>query len=730
MNEFLQQFLIESRELVDQASDDVLSLEREPHDAQRFDDAFRAFHTLKGGAGIVDFAAMQEAVHAAEGVFTAARAESRPLSARDIGNCLACLDQVLDWLDTIEVTGTLPPDADAAAITARFTRPEGSGPASRATAGTPRGGWLDALIERHPTAAAQARTALCYRPPADSFFLQQDPLARVGALPGLLAIDIEPRAPWPPLDTLDPFQCNLAITALLAVAPADAAAALDDQLRHCELEALDGRTRAASRDALPQRARELLEAQLLLLAASGEPHLVSHIASAGIVARNVLRHLGRNAEAEVLAAEAAAAVAQSGPQRLVQAIKALLEATPPGRAGEAATARRLDGRGRTLRVNAERIDALVRLTGELTVAKNAIGHAVKLAENEGSALAVALKNQHAGLDRLVGELQRAVVGMRVLPLRVAFQRFPRLIHELAAELGKPTTLVIEGEDTEADKAIVEILVEPLVHVLRNAMDHGVEYAARRAAAGKPAVAMIRLRAFREGEHVLIEITDDGSGIDIARVREVAAERNAATADELAAMTDAQLIDLIFAPGFSTAPAVTQVSGRGVGMSAVRTAVGRLGGQVEVRSTAGKGTTVRFTLPFSVLVTQVMTVEAAGQTFGIPLDAVVETIRVPQESIFPIGAAHAIVLRDRTIPLVRLAQVLAQRSTDGDQGGPIVVTRIDGELGALQVDRIGERMEIMLKPLDGLLSGLPGIAGSTLLGDGSVLLVLDLAELLQ
>ncbi len=731
MDEFLQQFLVESRELVEQASDDVLALEREPHDAQRFDDAFRAFHTLKGGAGIVDFAAMQAAVHAAESAFTAARAESRPLSADDIGNCLACLDQVVDWLDTIEATGTLPPDADAAATVARFACPAKPAAASAAApAGEAGDGWADALLRARAAAAAQARTALRYRPPADSFFAQQDPVARIAALPGLLALDIGPRTAWPPLDALDPFQCNLTITALLAVSPADAAAALGDELRHCEVEAVAGDARALPVVSLPPRARELLEAQLQLLAAVGEPPAASHIASAGIVAANVLRSLGKTEEANAVAAEAAAAVAEGGSQRLVQAVKAALGEAPAKRAAQPAAGRRSGSRAQTLRVNADRIDALVRLTGELTVAKNAIGHAVKLAESEGSALAVALKNQHLGLDRLVGELQRAVVGMRVLPLRVAFQRFPRLIHELAAELGKAATLVIEGEETEADKAIVEILVEPLVHVLRNAMDHGVENAAQRAAAGKPAVATIRLRAFREGEHVLIEITDDGSGIDIARVRQVAAQRKVATGQELASMKDAQLIDLIFAPGFSTATTVTQVSGRGVGMGAVRTAVSRLGGHVEVRSAAGKGTTVRFTLPFSVLVTQVMTVEAAGQTFGIPLDAVVETIRVPKSGIFPVGAAYAIVLRNRTIPLVRLAQVLAQRAAEGDEGGPIVIARIDGDLGALQVDRIGERMEIMLKPLDGLLSGLPGIAGSTLLGDGSVLLVLDLAELLQ
>jgi len=174
-----------------------------------------------------------------------------------------------------------------------------------------------------------------------------------------------------------------------------------------------------------------------------------------------------------------------------------------------------------------------------------------------------------------------------------------------------------------------------------------------------------------------------------------------------------------------------LSGRGVGMDAVRTAVKRLGGRVEVASVAGKGTTVRFTLPFSVMMTQVMTVEAGGQMFGIPLDAIVETLRVPRERIFAVGAARAIVLRERTVPLVQLARVLAAGAHDaGDDTAPIVVTMVDGNLGALQVDRVGERMEIMLKPLDGLLSGTPGIAGSTLLGDGSVLLVLDLAGLIQ
>jgi two-component system, chemotaxis family, sensor kinase CheA len=731
MNEFLKQFLIEARELVEQAVNDLLELEKAPDDAERFDNAFRGFHTLKGGAGIVEFAALQTAVHCAEDVFTAARAESRPLSARDVDNCLACLDQIAEWLDAIERTGDLPADADAGAVVARFThthtaKPDSAPPPAHASDAE----WLDALLRKHPAAAPRAQTALRYRPDADSFFRQQDPLARIAALPSLLALDVAPSAPWPPLDDLDPFSCNLVITALLAAPNTEAATALGDELRRCDVETLASRPKAAAVPSLGQRAAELLDAQLQLLAAGAELPQPGRIASAGLVAANVLRHSGRLADADAVAAAATASLAAGRPQPLVDAIRSALDDAAKPAAAEPAVARRQDS-VQTLRVGTDRIDALVRLTGELTVAKNAIGHGTKLTEAASPTLGATLKNQHATLERLVGELQRAVVGMRVLPLRVAFQRFPRLIREMSAELGKPATLVLEGEDTEADKAIVEVLVEPLVHVLRNAMDHGVEPAPVRAAAGKPAVATLRVRAFRQGEHVLIEVTDDGAGIDLARVRQVAEERNVMPAKVLAAASDEDIIDLIFAPGFSTATTVTAVSGRGVGMDVVRTALSRLGGRVEARTTRGQGTTIRFTLPFSVLITQVMTVEAGGQTFGIPLDAVVETLRVGSERIFPVGAAHAIVLRNRTVPLVRLGQVLAQNERQhGDEPGPIVIAKVDGHLGALQVDRIGERMDVMLKPLDGLLAGLPGIAGSTLLGDGSVLLVLDLAELIQ
>jgi two-component system chemotaxis sensor kinase CheA len=374
---------------------------------------------------------------------------------------------------------------------------------------------------------------------------------------------------------------------------------------------------------------------------------------------------------------------------------------------------------------------LVNLTGELIVAKNAISHVARQAENGGNVLAPLLIAEHARLERLVASLQHAVLSLRVLPLDTVFQRFSRVVREMALNLGKPANLTIEGGDTEADKAIVEMLFEPLLHAVRNAMDHGIEAAPERAATGKPAAATIALRAYRQGEHVVIEIADDGKGIDISRVRKVAGERGLASKDELSAMSDQEIIDLIFTPGFSTAREVTGLSGRGVGMDAVRTAVECIGGRVTVESEAGHGSTVRFVLPFSVMMTRVMTVEAAGQTFGIPLDAVLETVRIPRENVQPIGSAGAFVLRNRTVPLVDLARTLGRPQAERcSPEATVVVASISGQWSGLEVDRVGDRMDVMLKPVDGLLSAIRGIAGTTLLGDGQVLLVLDLLELLS
>jgi len=766
MNEFIEQFLIESREQVEQATTDLLALEKAPGEAGPLDSAFRAFHTLKGGAGIVDFFAMGRAVHAAEDVLSAIRSGGRPITAQLIGDCLTCLDQVVQWLDAMENTGELPTDAEAGAeaVVARFARSRGEAAAAAQPAPVPQSAtvqWAEDLLARHAPLRAQARIAVRYTPRPQCFYDGVDPLALVAALPGLLVVETAPASPWPPLDTLDPFVCNLVLTALTSGSRPEAMAVMADAATECDVVELAAQASSPSPALppspvlppdLPPQAREVLEAQLALLgelagrsAAAGAQAAAGIIASAALVAENVLRHAGRTAAAEHVA-RAMKSNWNAGDARAARnAIEAAWRAAPvvttPGVSRPAALARaaaapagstETEAAVSTLRVDAARIDALVKLAGELTVAKNAVGHAARLAEDGGNLLAPLLRERHAVLDRLVTELQQSVLGLRVLRLQHAFGRFPRLLREISAGLGKPVDLVIEGEETEADKVIVERLFEPLLHVVRNAVGHGIEDPSTRAAQGKPPTATLRLRATRHGAHVVVEVSDDGRGIDVARVRQVALERGLLDAASLSAMSDEEVIDLIFEPGFSTASAVTGLSGRGVGMDAVRSAVGRMAGRVEVESRAGKGTTVRFTLPFSIMMTRVMLVGAGEQTFGIPLDAVVETLRVGTDRILPVGAAHAIVLRDRTVPLLALGATLGLAEQRAEEGGEaiIVVISIDGCPSALRVDRIGERMEVVLQPLDGLLAGTRGLAGSTLLGDGSVLLILDLGELFR
>lgn len=389
-----------------------------------------------------------------------------------------------------------------------------------------------------------------------------------------------------------------------------------------------------------------------------------------------------------------------------------------------------EGFGRTIRVEAGRIDRLADLTGELVIAKNGLSDLASQIEGlaDGRAIAQALRAQQARIDRLVGDLHGTVSKVRLTPLAPLFGRFPRLVRETARALGKSADFEIDGGEIEVDKAVVDGLFEPLLHVLRNALDHGVEALEARRGAGKSETGALRLAARTVGEQVLIEITDDGAGIDPERIRDLAMARGLITPSAAQALDDRSAIDLIFLPGFSTASSVSEVSGRGVGMDAVRTAVGRLGGRVEIDSRAGQGSTIRILLPISMVLTKVMVVACGDEPYGLTLDDVVETARVTADRIVPIRGGHAFQQRDQVIPLLRLADLVGAESHARGGAERVVVARVGEELVGFAVDAIVERMDAAVRPMSGLLAGARGVVGSALLANGAVLMILDLQEL--
>jgi two-component system, chemotaxis family, sensor kinase CheA len=731
MNEFIEQFLLESRELVAQAIDDLMALEERPDDRERLDGAFRAFHTLKGAAGIVEFAAMARMLHAAEDILASLRVSEEPIAPNVLDECLASLDLTSHWLDAMQSRGEAPSTADgeADAMIARLAGLHDGDDNEQAPL-PENGAWLQRLRAAAGDHVSGSRTALRYVPSPDAFFQGHDPLKVVAALPRLVAVDLALTDPAGALDTMNAFTCGLEIRALMEAPAAEVRTAIHGAPGKTEIIELTSPATPMPEGNSHAKAMSLVEAQLLLLRESRPEGLAGRIAAAGRTAANALLYLGKADTALDVRQATATAQAELKVASLISTIERTLrdvaQSEPPKSEDIVQPVA-----PRALRVDMDRVDALVKLTGELIVVKNAVGHVSKLlqANQDPTAAAATLREQHALFDRLAMELQAAVLRIRVLPLRSVFRRFPRLVREIAGSVGKTVKLVTEGDGTEADATIVDALFEPLLHVLRNAVDHGIEKPERRASAGKPAMGTLILRARRDADTVRIEVEDDGGGIDVDRVRAVARARGVAPEEALTAMTDAEAMDLVFEAGFSTAAAVTGLSGRGVGMDSVKTAIERLGGTVTLESRPGTGTTVGLILPFSLMMTRVMTVEVASQVFGLPLDSVLETTIIARDQIAPIGAGRAFVLRDRTVALIDLADSLGiVRDVSSQSQAKIVVVQAAGQIGGLEVDRLGERMDVMLTPMDGLLGGMRGVAGTTLLGDGRVLVVLDVEEI--
>ena len=389
---------------------------------------------------------------------------------------------------------------------------------------------------------------------------------------------------------------------------------------------------------------------------------------------------------------------------------------------------------KTLKVDQEKIDRLMNLIGEMVVAKNGLPYLAARAETVFGVreLSREIKTQYSVINRIAEEMQSAIMQVRMMPVSFVFQRFPRLVRDLSRKLGKEVNLVLEGEETEADKNIIEALADPLIHIVRNSLDHGIELPEVRRAAGKPAEGQLVIRASQEAGRVIIDISDDGKGIDPAVVKRKAYEKGIIDEVVLERISDQDAVNLVFAAGFSTVDVVSDLSGRGVGMDVVRAAVEQVNGTVTLESQPGQGTRLRLSLPLSIAVTNVMIIESNGQIFGVPMDMVVETVRVPRKSIHAIKSFQTAVLRGRVVPLRSLNELLAtdasQRSNEEDELATLVI-RLHGEHVGIVVDDFRGVVDIILKPMGGILGCLSGYTGSALLGDGSVLMVLNLKELL-
>jgi two-component system chemotaxis sensor kinase CheA len=855
LSALLDQFIAESRDLLEAAGGALLTLETTPADVRAINDLFRSVHTLKGASGLFDFPALTKLVHVGEDLLDGVREGTIPVTAELVDVQLAVLDQLGSWIDAVAADGRLPDDAqsvshDLIERLAAFKSPSvaaGAAPASLpASAGAAAGisvarcTWLDTLDDDARRAAfrqalddGQAIVALDYTPDADCYFRGEDPLLTFRSLPDLLALGVRPTGPKTPLQEFDPYQCRLGFRALCAAPRAEVEHLfryVGDQIQIFEIkpEELILPVGADTADAACQGfaaaapawisarkfadVRAAAQALLAAVAANGRPasalrwllaildsaenrtdwlvrlaaavggaavdwsvsapgEMSAVVVPVGEMARRVVAEqrkilalptedagvlAGRIASVGSTLAKVAAAYGARDAERTFEAATAIaLRRADPGRLIEAITAwfgassvdaSATAGRPvsvtlnplhaapahqiQTLKVDRAKVDLLMALIGELVVAKNALPFLSRRAENVyGSReLGREIGQRYGVLDRLAQEMQEAIMEVRLLPVSEVFQRFPRLIRDISRKLGKQIKLVVEGEETRADKNIIEILGEPLIHIVRNSADHGIEMPPARLALGKPAVGTIRLKALQDGDNVVIEISDDGRGVDTARVIQKALERGLIEPGAAARMSPAEAANLIFLPGLSTVETVTDLSGRGVGMDVVQTSIREAGGTVTVSSQPHIGTLIRLALPLSMAVLRVMTVETAGVVYGVPINLIAETVRVDAVGIRKIKDAEAFLLRDTIVPLVRLRSLLHLPALDAERDA-VLVLRTPAGLVGLIVDRFDEHIDIILKPLEGILAGLRGFAGTALLGDGRVLMILDIEELL-
>lgn len=718
MNQYLSLFLEEAREHLQAITDRLLDLEREPAELQHVHEIFRSAHTLKGMAATMGFEDMAHLTHEMENVLDRVRNGELAVTPA-LGDLLfRCLDALETMVANIEEGGDGAGDvADivrALRAVAEGRMPDeamgGESGAEREAAAADGSGQVStggAAEEAAPGSQAGSGDAAAVGGDFNEYewtVIQQSREAGMSAL--TITVRLDPACvlkaarvflvfrelealgevirSHPPVEDLENEQFDDSFTVVL----------ITDQSAETVRERILNISEIAAVDVVPvgegQARREI--------AAASAPSAPADAPSAPSVAP---------------APAAGAPGAQAGPS------------AGPSRSDSAGTRPR-KGSGRTIRVDLERLDQLMNLFSELVIDRGRLEQLARELNHP------TLLETVEHMSRISSDLQNLVLTMRMVPVENVFNRFPRMVRDLSRELGKRVELVIEGAETELDRTVVDEIGDPLVHLLRNAIDHGLEPVEERRQAGKPETGQVKLSAYHSGNHVIIEVSDDGRGINRDKVLRKALERGLITQREAEGLTDEQVYNLLFMSGFSTTETVTDISGRGVGLDVVRSKIESLGGTVSVQSEPGVGTTFQIQLPLTLSILDALLVQVEAEKYAIPLSSVLEAAIYKPEAVHTARGQPVVDFRGRLVPLVFLKDVFAVP----DAGGPkptdvqVVIVRKGEKMAGLVVDRLIGQQEIVLKSLGKYLPHVFAISGATILGDGQVALILDCNALVK
>ncbi|MBH9392766.1 chemotaxis protein CheA [Pseudomonas aeruginosa] len=685
--EILQDFLVEAGEILEQLSEQLVELESRPDDMDLLNAIFRGFHTVKGGAGFLQLNALVECCHIAENVFDILRKGERRVSSELMDVVLQALDTVNAMFDQVrEQSEPTPATPELLAALARLAEPEGAEPAEP--------------VQAPPAAVPPAEPAAPPEAPAQS------------ASSDITDDEFE--------QLLDALQGDEAPASAVAEAPA---APAGDEISDAEFEALLDQLHGKGKFVPPAVSAEPAQvpAEAVEPAAAAAGDDISDDEFESLL--DELHGKGKfNGASEAVAAAAAVAknIAAKSPaaKPVAPATAAAARPAAPDRpaASEAET---------TVRVDTARLDEIMNMVGELVLVRNRL---VRLGLNSGDeAMAKAVAN----LDVVTGDLQMSVMKTRMQPIKKVFGRFPRLVRDLARNMKKEINLELVGEETDLDKNLVEALADPLVHLGRNAVDHGIESPEEREAAGKPRVGQVVLSAEQEGDHILLMITDDGKGMDAEVLRNKAVEKGLLERDAADRLTDLECYNLIFAPGFSTKTEISDVSGRGVGMDVVKTKISQLNGTVNVFSQKGSGSKIVIKVPLTLAIMPTLMVMLGSQAFAFPLVNVNEIFHLDLSRTNVVDGQEVVIVRDKALPLFYLKRWLVPSAAHEEQGeGHVVILSVGTQRIGFVVDQLVGQEEVVIKPLGKMLQGTPGMAGATITGDGRIALILDVPSMLK